>query len=460
MIPNATHYLNTRKGYLLITAMMGLLGVAAREWTPDPCIRVIEFYGPFGWQNIHVDAWAETASGYEGYWTSEGTNVSCSINVEDLDTWTDGYESDTAADTINWNNVLWTQTNGNWQGCSGTGASVTWRPNDDAEFGWINVIQLDDDGLIPNGDIGSRKDGPENENACVLIEVFKVLGTEDIWYWGNESNTDVDSNYVREASYSARLVNYQGAYRWTALGALRVKNTFVNPPTWDTAIEGVGLISVNVKAVENGSGSVVCNYLTGGLYATKLLKMHRPASCIDINWAQYSDDLLSYFGEYDAQRHVGRNYDENIYTVPGHDGDGNGYMTLIGYHLRDTFNENVPYWYAAQEYFTNTNGGQGFTLLAGETWAWQCNDNQWRSRGQTIYNEGFLGPNVWVDSVGALDGYDLSPHAQTPNLPARIGTGIHYGYGIWHFGKDEDCNSDVFTFPRTWRYNIDCGGHL
>jgi len=168
MIPVAKDFLHTRRGYVIVAILMGILGIAARYWTPNPGMAIDTFVDPFGEnEEIHVvGAWVERAQGYEGYWISQGGSVGCWISLRDEDTWTDEntYQYGTEDDEIDWNNVVWTQTNGNWDNsCNGTGASVTWWANDNADFGWINVVQLDDYGELPENDNGNRQDGPQVE---------------------------------------------------------------------------------------------------------------------------------------------------------------------------------------------------------------------------------------------------------------------------------------------------------
>jgi len=458
--------------YLVAAACVAVVSMGAIWWEPYTPIQYS--YVPNTCKTPYSDAWGEPANGAQPvYWVMRGQVVSVWVNnVEDLDYWYDntnplsyGYELDVVPEQ----NVVWDQGNGWWwvdenennnnnneNGPGpGSGYTVRWVMNNDATEGWVRLLSLDDLADMGNehGEecYGDRKDGPQAENVTVVnFRVFEISGPSELWYWGERFA--VAPQYEIAGIYSVPLVNSNGLYQWQAAGSLKIRQNYSAP--YCSAISGLGIASVEGRFFGKSDGAVAVTYVPGMLHGSMSVKAWYPNRSIGINWAEYPNAINAMGrGPFDANRAVGKHYD---FAATG------GYETWIGYHLQDQNNQNVPYWYWFQEYFTSTNGGNGWRVWSDPGENWPCppyvRDGQF---GGGSYS-GIPSPgtnDVWHDMVGRYDADWFIPHVQTPGMPSRDGRVVDYVTGLWTFGTDAGTISEVYTMNCNWNHCLDCGRH-
>ena len=487
------------RNYLAIVLCLAAVNVAARYWDPYTSIQITEYQGEFGWEKIHTDAWPEHAYGSQGYWVSKGGTANCWIEVTDEDHWADGAEQGTAFDTIDWKNVIWNQVHGSWVADNnnnnnsngngaGRGAFVTWRPDAEAYNGWARVIELNDKAILPPGDMGTRKDGPQVENSIVHFKVFRIDGPEP-WYFGEIGPAGwpppegpawqpyVDRQYGLIGTYTVTLANDDALYEWEATGSLLIKDPTDSEAEWTPFISKVGLTSVMAKPVVPGSGSLIVSYLWGALSTTKDVVVHYPSDLEPYSGEEeyFRQYIETHAGGIDKTGyHPGRRRD-HYYDMPIWDlGDqppppplNHGYASHGLFTLYDERGWPVPYFVGAQEHFVACNfyngKSRGYTLLEGEDWLAPWPQNTYHGRAtDAVARQGGMSEIdlklwAWVPSELCNWPTPLEPTYQPVDLICAVQwVGVDLSFGTWKPWEYEPAYNRGFTYEhylRVGRHN-------
>jgi len=460
--------------YLVAAACVAVVSMGAIWWEPYTGIQYA--YVANTCKTPYSSAWGEPASGPEPiYWVMRGQVVSVWISgVEDWDYWYDNTNASShgyAADVVPEQSVIWDQRNGSWwvdenenndnnnnnnnnAPGPGRGYTVNWIINNDATDGWVRLVSLDDVGDMGNENgecYGNRKDGPQAENVTVVnFRVFEISGPSELWYWGD--NMLVSWQYALEGEYSVPLCNSQGTYDWDSYGSLKIRQNASSP--WSTSIIGLGVFGVQARFDGKIPGGVRVTYQGAALTAYKDVNVRYPKGTVGIDWSTTpSRQLLDALGcgPFNANRAEGKHYDT---------ASGTGFKTLIGYHLQDQGNCNVPYYYWFQEYFTSTNNGNGWRVWPDERenwpWAGYVRDGSFGGGQFSSYASDMQ--NVWLDAPG-VSGSGLIPEARNPAMPSRTGGEVDYVEGLWTFGRKAMEISTVYTYNCNWHRFEDHARH-
>lgn len=441
------------------------------------------------------------------YLVPRGGNVNLWVeNLVDEDGWEEignpsnwGY----ANDCFQENDIIWAKNSGgflevdngnnnnNNAPAPGRGHFVCWRPGDDTHVALVGVDSVEDQAYMPPGDEPypyGRKDGPIVGNFdVVLFRVYEILGPDTIWYWGQ--NPDVSALYKctpmldgKAEGETYEFSHHKGVatYTWRATFPLAICHADADAGAeWVSELQGMGSQGydyVKAKFLDGFVGPNPVGLLTCDcddpdvghvLHGSKLVEMRTPASVSTLDWnsADGRKIINSQWGvfnrPYEAQRHVGKHYDENINEEkdPWAQLADNGYTTLVGYFLEDSEGERVPYWYQYYEFFIDTNDGQGHTLYQNENWTWKYGD-------MTMGGSGFSGPceshdSIWCDKMRTayVQGSGQFPQAEYPHMPTRAYTNVQWANGEWRFGQKDTQDPAILTHPCNWLQGIDCGRH-
>lgn len=476
--------------YLIVVLTIGVFGLGARWWEPQPPIEAVAFTDEFGeQQRIHTDAWAEHTFGYKGYWISDGGTANCWVEVNDEDTWHEGGQSGTEPDDIEWTNVLWGQWGGSWvednnnnnnSYGAGRGPSVTYRASNEYELWGVEVVQLDDEG---GGGVPGRKDGPQAEtNDNLSFHLFQIYGYDEMWYWGAVPGEVTLEGYAVQKIYQASLANADAWYEWYADGGVRIRNTAVSLD-WTFSVLGTGISGVEVKTFDKSDGSIFVTYHEGPmespvLQASKTINVHYPKryTPVDLTNTAWVPDWINAWWDadgYDENKvdpdelhyydvDYRRCKDPNLFwpkTVPG-------YASLGVHRLYDERDLPVPENYNFYEDFVNSNMHivDGEPVYYGHS-RWHGGDN-WHvpMKEDTHPRVSRCTPDhsvFWLKVFAAPDEYYLSypdPDPEPPYPYYRLKDPVQYASCVIGFGPANEGGAPA-GYSQAYCHNqhIDCG---